>query len=67
MSHDHPTSKRMLNAGLLLAVLALAVFVAATGAIWPALKVWLADLSTLQLGVLASFVAGIFTIDMLLD
>jgi zinc transporter, ZIP family len=61
VSHDHLTPKGMLSAGMLLAVLALAVFVAATGAIWPALQVWLADLSTLQLGLLASFVAGMFT------
>jgi zinc transporter, ZIP family len=61
VSHDHLTPKGMLSAGMLLAVLALAVFVAATGAIWPALQVSLADLSTLQLGLLASFVAGMFT------
>lgn len=46
---------------MFLAVLALAAVVAATGAVWPALQVWLADLNTLQLGVLASFVAGMFT------
>ncbi len=61
MSDDHLSPRGMFSAGMLLAVLALAVFVAATGAIWPAMKVWLVDLSTLQLGLLASFVAGMFT------
>ncbi|AHE97649.1 ZIP family metal transporter [Thioalkalivibrio paradoxus] len=61
MNDDHLSRSGMLSLGMLAALLALAVFVAATGAIWPALQVWLADLSTLQLGILASFVAGMFT------
>lgn len=61
MSPDPLTPKRMLSAGMFLAVLALTAFVAVTGAVWPALQVWLADLNTLQLGLLASFVAGMFT------
>jgi zinc transporter, ZIP family len=58
---DPPSRAGMLSFGMLAAVLALAAFVAATGAVWPALRLWLADLNTLQLGILASFVAGMFT------
>ncbi|WP_043739637.1 ZIP family metal transporter [Thioalkalivibrio nitratireducens] len=61
MNDHHPSRAGMLSLGTLAVLLALAVFVAATGAIWPVLQVWLADLSTLQLGILASFVAGMFT------
>jgi zinc transporter, ZIP family len=45
----------------LLACLALAAFVAAASLLWPLLRANLADLSTVQAGLLASFVAGMFT------
>jgi len=60
--HTEDASVRgLVGAGAILAVLALALFVAGVGALWPTMQVWLADLNTLQLGVLASFVAGMFT------
>lgn len=51
----------LLAPGAVLAVLALALFVAGIGALWPTMRVWLEDLNTLQLGILASFVAGVVT------
>jgi zinc transporter, ZIP family len=46
---------------LLVSLLALASFIYAVGLIWPQLEHRLLDLSTIQIGVLASLVAGLFT------
>jgi len=57
-----PASERPMawtTALFLLALLALIVY--AVGLAWPWVRVWLAGLSTFQLGFLASFVAGMFT------
>jgi zinc transporter, ZIP family len=51
----------IIRPGPILAVLGLALFVAGVAALWPAMQVWLEGLNTLQLGILASFVAGLFT------
>lgn len=61
MQTEDASARALIGAGVILAVLALALFVAGVGALWPTLQVWLADLNTLQLGILASFVAGMFT------
>jgi zinc transporter, ZIP family len=45
----------------LLAVTALLAVVVSANLAWPALQIRLGELSTLQLGVLASFIAGLFT------
>ena len=61
MQTEDASARALIGPGAILAVLALALFVAGVGALWPTLQVWLADLNTLQLGILASFVAGMFT------
>jgi zinc transporter, ZIP family len=61
MQTGDPRRPGIIHPGAVLAVMALALFVVGVGALWPTLQVWLADLSTLQLGILASFVAGMFT------
>jgi zinc transporter, ZIP family len=43
-------------------LLVLAGFIYGVGVLWPAIEVMLAELSTVQLGLLASFVAGLFTV-----
>ena len=48
-------------AALLIAIAGLAAFVYGVHLLWPSLEGWLYGLSTLQLGLLASFVAGLFT------
>jgi zinc transporter, ZIP family len=46
---------------LLLSLLVLAFFIYGAGAVWPRIEHHLLELSTIQIGVLASFVAGLFT------
>ncbi len=61
MNENKVARASLLSVGTLVALVALAGFVFAAGAIWPILRPWLEGLSTLQLGILASFVAGMFT------
>jgi zinc transporter, ZIP family len=49
------------RSALLVSLLALASFIYAAGAIWPQLEHRLLGLSTIQIGVIASLVAGLFT------
>ncbi|MBS0003333.1 MAG: ZIP family metal transporter [Thioalkalivibrio sp.] len=61
MQSEDSSGPGIIRPGPILAVLALGLFVAGVGALWPATRVWLEGLGILQLGILASFVAGIFT------
>jgi len=56
---DH--GKPLSPAFLIAALVVLAVFVWLVSVTWPALEARAAELSTLQIGVLASFIAGLFT------
>lgn len=47
--------------GAIITIVALALFVTAVAALWPILEPRLAGLSTIQMGLLASLVAGLFT------
>ncbi len=61
MQPENVSPRGIIRPGAVVAVLALALFVAGAGALWPIMQPWLVGLSTLQLGILASFVAGMFT------
>jgi len=61
MPPEDASPRSLLRPGAVVAVLSLALFVAGVAALWPTMQLWLVGLSPLQLGILASFVAGMFT------
>jgi zinc transporter, ZIP family len=58
---DTPSLDGMQRALLALSLLVLAGFIYGIGITWPLMEGWLEGLGTIRLGLLASFVAGLFT------
>jgi zinc transporter, ZIP family len=61
MSVTSPPGERVSILSLVGALLVLVLFIYAAGAAWPRLEAWLLGLGTIQLGLLGSLVAGLFT------
>jgi zinc transporter, ZIP family len=61
MSTEIPATGAIPKRFLVVSLAVLAVFVYAAGALWPRIEPSLRELSTIQVGVLASLVAGLFT------
>jgi len=57
---EHPAN-RVLVTQVAVSLLLLGLFVYGAAAAWPWIERWLAGLGTIQIGLLASFVAGVFT------
>jgi len=57
---EHPAN-RVLFTQVAVSLLLLGLFIYGAAAAWPWLERWLAGLGTIQIGLLASFVAGVFT------